>query len=85
MPKKAAPPPRAPLKTYGYRGDVAAVEQQLGPNAQLFFNQFAFAHHAKAIDHGAPPREDLFWEIANVIFPGYFIRDPWSERLIRGL
>lgn len=85
MSRKPAPPPPPPIRTYGFKGDVAQVQEKLGVHAQLFFDQRAFANHKYAIDHGAPPREDLFWQIGNVLLPGYFIRDPWSERIARAL
>lgn len=67
--------------------DPAVVQAKLGSNAQLFYNQWAFANYNRhdCANFGAPPRNELFWEIAAILLPGYFIRDKWSERIINAL
>lgn len=84
MPRKAAPPPQPnePLKTYGCQYDLDYIRAKAGSKAQFVLDQWAFSHPKIAVDFGAPPREDLFWKIAEAVAPGYFVRDPWSERIV---
>jgi len=69
------------LVTYGSKTDPALVRAKLGKNAQLFYDQWAFAHRVP-IDKGALPRPVLFKRIANVMAPNYFEWHPWTERVI---
>lgn len=84
--KPSAPQePQQQIRTFGCRVDPRIVIQQLGRNAQVFYWQWAFAHPATAVDNGAPPRHEIFWLLANALFPNYFIRDPWAERIVNAI
>jgi hypothetical protein len=87
VPRKPPPKPLdvGLVKTYGCPVKVDLVRSQLGNNTPFFYWQWAFAHPKVANDNGAPPRDELFWKIADVLTPGYFCRDPWSERMIKAL
>lgn len=80
-PKSSSQGPPAPLLTYGCPVDTGFVRAKLGNNAQLFYDQYAFAHRTP-IDMGAPPRRILFWNIAKTLIPGYFEQHAWTDRVV---
>lgn len=81
--KRTAPavPSSNELLTYGCKTDPAYVRQILGDKAQLFYDQWAFAHRVP-IDAGAFPRPVLFRRIADVLAPKYFEWHAWTDRIV---
>ncbi len=63
--------PLPELLTYGSTTPIDLVRAQLGNNAQLFYDQWAFARRVP-IDRGGLPRPVLFKRIANILAPNYF-------------
>lgn len=73
------------LKDYGFGAIYPQIARDNPPDrAQLMYDQLAFAHR-KGGEHGAPPRTELFWRLADAYVPGYFERHEWSEKLIDAL
>lgn len=70
-----------PIRTYGCHFDPREIQAELGENAQLFYDQWAFARRIP-IDQGTPPRPVLFRRITDILLPGYFEWHPWTERVV---
>jgi hypothetical protein len=73
--RKPTKPPEqpTPLQTYGLKLD--------GPQTQLAYDRAAFALNVP-IDKGAPPKNVLFWRIADRLVPGWFERHAWTQKIV---